>query len=190
MRTVHASTRTHAHAHASILTHAHAHAQASILTHAHVHSHASTLTRACSCTSAREHTDSCTPKPTRAIKRNQKITHNCDSHLMRFCVRDVYVQDASGAYKPDLLQRQEKLEHIHMCYELKFASISERFYKQQPWPHPDKVCSLSCAFSSTCTCVVSTRSRTLSNLTCRLAVLLPCATYVQACGLPSEALNS
>mmetsp|Transcript_53369 Transcript_53369/g.130396 ORF Transcript_53369/g.130396 Transcript_53369/m.130396 type:complete len:558 (-) Transcript_53369:168-1841(-) len=53
--------------------------------------------------------------------------------------RDVYVQDSSGAYKPDVVQRQEKLDGIHMCYELKFARLSETFYKQQLWPHPDKV---------------------------------------------------
>lgn len=53
--------------------------------------------------------------------------------------RDVYVQDSTGAFKPDPVQHQEKLHGIHMCYELKFSSISDRFYKQGPWPHPDQV---------------------------------------------------
>jgi len=53
--------------------------------------------------------------------------------------RDVYVQDSTGAFKPDILSRQEKLDGIHMSYQLKFASISERFYKQSTWPHPDLV---------------------------------------------------
>jgi translation initiation factor 3 subunit L len=53
--------------------------------------------------------------------------------------RDVYVQDSTGAFKPDIVSRQEKLDGIHMSYQLKFASISERFYKQTTWPHPDLV---------------------------------------------------
>ena len=55
---------------------------------------------------------------------------------------DVYVQDSTGAFKPDVVQHQEKLHGIHMCYELKFSSISDRFYKQGPWPHPDQVCPI------------------------------------------------
>jgi len=53
--------------------------------------------------------------------------------------RDVYVQDSTGAFKPDVVQRQEKLDGIHMSYQLKFASISDRFYKHTTWPHPDLV---------------------------------------------------
>jgi len=55
--------------------------------------------------------------------------------------RDVYVQEKDEygeiiGYKPDPLVREQKLNSIRECYEVRFSSISDRFYKQQPWPHP------------------------------------------------------
>uniref|UniRef100_A0A7S0N753 Eukaryotic translation initiation factor 3 subunit L n=1 Tax=Cryptomonas curvata TaxID=233186 RepID=A0A7S0N753_9CRYP len=50
----------------------------------------------------------------------------------------VYVQDANG-YRPDAGIRQQKLDLIQACYEYKFNGISERYYKNLLWPHPDQV---------------------------------------------------
>jgi len=52
--------------------------------------------------------------------------------------RNVYVQDTTG-FQPDPLLRQQKLEDIQTCYEIKFSHISDRYFKSQPWPHPDQV---------------------------------------------------
>jgi len=52
--------------------------------------------------------------------------------------RNVYVQDTTG-FQPDPLLRQQKLEDIQTCYEIKFSHISDGYFKSQPWPHPDQV---------------------------------------------------
>lgn len=52
--------------------------------------------------------------------------------------RNVYVQDTTG-FQPDPLLRQQKLDDIQTCYEIKFSHISDRYFKSQPWPHPDQV---------------------------------------------------
>ncbi len=59
-------------------------------------------------------------------------------HLTTALRRNVYVQDTTG-FQPDPQLRQQKLEDIQTCYEIKFSHISDRYYKSQPWPHPDQV---------------------------------------------------
>lgn len=48
------------------------------------------------------------------------------------------MQDTTG-FQPDPILRQQKLDDIQTCYEIKFSHISDRYFKSQPWPHPDQV---------------------------------------------------
>lgn len=81
------------------------------------------------------------------------------------------MQDTTG-FQPDPLLRQQKLDDIQTCYEIKFSHISDRYFKSQPWPHPDQVALLSQLPQTTRMCVTALRvASTLATLVVTWCVL-------------------